>query len=329
MLCVFFAACEGSRTGDDPEVRGRTTLTGHFIRMPEKAGSPGQDVNGGAVIVMTTNLPDGTLVYITSEFPGSAGWSNPLCCPAVRRGSLTFRQQGFCIGFPKPDMAAGFDISAIVVPDLSLVFRGPGQGCDSSVVCGAGPRQPLSVQRLLGPNLEKIKGGQVTTIVGTRALVASAHFAWPSDVCRVPRDIVSGVPRICRPTLESIDDGEGGANLRAVVGSVISTLSQPRLCTLYDFMTREYRTSHPWVEFRERTKAWIEAHRPLMGLGYKNFLSGRIVAQGPGTVGIGHSPQWLKAEYFLRGRKVGHARFVASTWHEGITKWEIEELVLQ
>ena len=297
-LAILVAGC-----GDLPSSQSQS---GYFIELPSQAGSPGDNPNGGATIRMTTNLPKGILVRIESERVGSpSGGGASHCCPAFGDGSMESPVDGDCYSPESTSKGFRFKVTAAPRPD-----------------------QPQNVQDELGPNFEKLEGEQVRTVDGQRALVASKEYTWPEDACAPTMAYL--MPDKCPESTISILDDTGGESTEGVGGSVVVTLGQYRLCDLYNYATTGFQKANPWLEFRDRTKEWIDAHRPLAGPDLGEFyLSHRIVRMSDQRLGGEfNSPSWIEVDYTLRGERVAHARFVARLWYSGYTKWDLAELVL-
>jgi hypothetical protein len=318
---LFLASCDPKPSEPEaaPAPKPQRPHAGYFMQMPLAAASPSIDAMGGAVIKVTSNLPDGTLAYITSDLPGR-GPSVWLLHRFVG-GMLRLHQTLYCSEKKDIDLTRGFDIQVIVVPDISLIFKSEGSECKSLTNCGFGPLQPRSVQAVLGRNFERLTGDSVTTIIGARALVASAHYAWPKNDCRASLELAAGTPPTCPPSTTSINDDEGGANLEAVAQSIAILLRQNRICDVYSFTTERFRRANPWRDFRDRTKRWSKLSGAYAMYGATN-------KRGPPTVGVLESPTFLVVTYNLWSKGVASARFVAHRWRSGYTKWEIAELDL-
>jgi hypothetical protein len=207
----------------------------------------------------------------------------------------------------------------VVVPDVSLIFKG-GAACKSLTDCGTGPIQPRSAQAILGRNFERLTGDEVTTILGTRALVASAHYAWPNDACRKPLDLASGTPRICAPSSATINEDEAGANVEAVAESIAILLRANRVCDLYNFTTAEFQRRTSWSEFRSRILRWRKTPT-LYAMSRGGFRK-----KGPETTGVLNSPAFIESGYHIWGKTAAYATFVAQPARSGGTKWEIAQL---
>jgi hypothetical protein len=127
-VLVVSGACESAgdrlvahnaRPARSPASRG-----GYFIQMPALAGSPGAGLNGGAVVPMTTNLPDGTIVFVASDIPDPSAYEESGFLN-VSKGSLTFSRGGPCGPEPAIDPSLGFNLMVIVVPDMSSLTTSP------------------------------------------------------------------------------------------------------------------------------------------------------------------------------------------------------------
>lgn len=292
---------------------------GHYIVMPEKASSPSDDGNGGADVFMTTNLPEGTRVGIeygfTDPVTGGGGGSGS----EVSHGRIHFAVSGDCLQ-PPERQSRGFTIKVVVRPGVRTGRL--------TVGTGTGTGHPQNVVDELGPNLERLKGAQVTTHEGMRALVATAEYEFPADKCQTVMDRYL-LPAACGPSGTSPNDDEGGQNMQVVAGSVVVTLNQLRLCELYSYTTSRFKATNPWRTFRDRTKAWVDAHRPLERENFRYHMTPTITRMSEERIGGEfNSPAWIDVDYFLRGEKVGHARFVARLGTFQYTRWQIAELVL-
>jgi hypothetical protein len=178
------------------------------------------------------------------------------------------------------------------------------------------------VQKVLGPGFERLTGDSVTTLFGSRALVGSAHYAWPKDACRPPLDFAGGTPQVCSPSAASINQDEGGVNVEHVAESIAILMRQNRFCDLYNFTTDGFKSATSWSEFRGRILRWTK--RPT----FYAISRGGYGRGTPGTIGVAKSPEFLLADYHIWGKTAAHARFVAHATPSGDTRWEIAELEL-
>lgn len=317
---IFLASCDRAPSPPEtvPRPKPQRHHIGYYIDLPLEAKRPSIDSTGGAVLNVTSNLPDGTIAQITTDVPGQE-WP-------LRRfvaGTLKLRQPNYCVAGPNKDLIAhGFDIQVVVVPDLSLIRTNHGGTCRSLTNCGVGPLQPRSVQRILGSNFERLTGDSVTPFLGTRAIVVAAHYTWSGDECPFGLiDLDVGAPRSCEPASKGLNDDEGGADPEQVAQSVTMLLGHNRVCDLYSFTTERFRKSVPWSELRNRVKQWPRLRE-------SKSMYGVIYGKGPNSVGVLESPTFLEVRYVLYGKKIARARFVAHRSPSGFTKWQIEALDL-
>jgi hypothetical protein len=284
---------------------------GYYIAMPEKASTPSDDGNGGADVLMTTNLPEGTRVSAEFELTdpktmGGSGFGS-----VVSQGRIRLAVSGDCLMAPERQ-SHGFKIKILVSPGPS----------------GGSGYQPENVYAELGRNFERLEGAQVTTYQGSRTLIADADYTWPPDKCQIVLE-KSLIPAQCGPSGISPNDDQGGEHMEAVARSVVVTLNQLRICELYSYATKAFKAANPWPIFRDRTKAWVDGHRPLERENFNYYLTATITRMSDKRIGgTFDSPAWIDVDYFLRGRKVGHARFVASLGTAQYTRWQIAELQL-
>jgi hypothetical protein len=319
---LFLAGCDPEPIEPEaaPSPKPARSHTGYFLQMPLHAVAPDVGSPGGAIINVTSNLPDATLAYVTTHIPGRG--QETLRHHKFVAGTLKIHQIRYCVSETDIDLARGFDVQVIVVPDISLIAKSHGPKCKSLTDCGFGLQQ-RSVQETLGPNFERLAGDSVTTIFGTRALVEWAHYAWPEGSCGSALDFASGTPRICPPSTASINEDEGGANVEAVGDSIAILMRQNRFCDLYNFTTDGFRSAVSWSEFRGRILRWSK--RPTF-----YAISGGAVKKGtPETIGVVNSPAFLVVGYNIWGKTAAYARFVAHAGPTGHTKWEIAELDLR
>lgn len=321
---LLLASCDRStsRPAAAPEPTPAHHHRGYYIDLPVKATKPSIDSTGGAVVNATSNLPEGTIAYITTEVGGADYYGGAPILRRIVAGTLKLRQPNYCAGGPDRDLIKhGFDIHVVVVPDLSLVLTNHGGTCRSLADCGVGPLQPRSVQRILGSNFERLTGDSVLAFFGSRAIVADAHYTWPGDECPFSRDFEAGAPRSCEPANKGLNEDEGGVNLEDVAQSVTMLLGHYRACDLYSFTTERFRRTVTWSELRERVRRWPK-------LPESKSMYGVIYGKGPNSVGVLDSPTFLEVRYVLYGKNIARARFVARASQSGYTKWQIEALDL-
>lgn len=302
---------------DAPPPQPRRAHNGYFIEMPREAVAPKPDSPDGAVLTIRSNLPSGTLAYLTLDMPGREGFVRRL--HTFAGGALKVHQADYCVPDLDYDRSRGFNVQLIVVPDISLVWKGAGVSCRDLTDCGIGPLQPAAVQKVLGRRFERLTGDEVTSIIGIPALVAQAHYGWPTNTCSAPLDDVEGMPRTCPRSDASINEDEHGVNIRAVVNSISLLIYRRRICDLYNFLTDDLRRAEPWPLFRERLRRQVSR---LAG----KVLFGQIREKGPPRVGVISAPTFVQAVYKLPGHHRLIARFTASAGRGGETRWKIARM---
>jgi hypothetical protein len=276
----------------------------------------------GAVLRMPTNLPEGTIVYYTTNAFGDDDYVASRFARVGKR-MLTLRAEATCGDtIPKTSPGRGFEVAVMVVPDQSQVYTGPNPDCVSSDRCGANQLQPKSVLEILGHNFEKLAGGQVTTVNDTRALVDSAHYAWPAGVCAIPIDPSTPTPKTCPFSNISINDEAGGSSGPNAVVSFIGPIARHTVCDLYSYGTDRFRRRTPWPDFRDRVEGWIKAHAPF-AMDWK--ITSQSTKRHPYLF---DAPEWVEADYFMRGTRAGHVRFILVTRYPGYTRYEMDSLSL-
>lgn len=283
----------------------RPGARGYFVSFPKKAGPSGDNPNGGASLVMTTNLPNGTLVWLIAEGVGGPG-GNSTCCPPTENGRITFQvNNGSCYLAAGAVRSTGFTMMVKVLPEYR--FRG-GLGNPSR------QSQPPSVQAILGPRFEHLTGPQVRMEKGGKELIATAGFDWPPDNCEAGlRSNDTFLPDEC-PTTDT--QGHPLAMIQAadpgsLMDQLMPAIAQIRLCEIWrSWMVPAYRPANPWPAFRERTRAWIEMLGDLSSGDPEQFtvLTWRFVVDGPDR---------YVADVMLRGRRVAQMDFVPLPFPKG------------
>jgi hypothetical protein len=258
------------------------TPEGFALLLSEAAESSGDDPNVGAIVRISTNLPDETQVIVEHEQLGgpSAGHGPQQCCPRVNESFLLVTVDNLdCLNAPPGTVpSSGFRLKLTVVPD-TVPVQFQCLNCE-----GLSNPQPKRVQEVLGPNFERVTGDQVTTVAGMRALVATGTFQWPEDTCAAALRAADRMPEVCRPGTEGVSEEDVGAVGRSVVG----TLVQFRLCELWNYGTEEFRSTHPWPEFRDGVRAWLDGLGPLVEPGWpargREYLSAHVVRESQQTI---------------------------------------------
>lgn len=215
---------------------------GYAITFPDEARAID---NADAEIVAQTNLPEGTLVWITTTSGGS-------CCPAVEHGAIVYTtQNSTCFGLVGDTAdSEGFDLTITVQREFDIQFPGPmlaGEG-------ESGPQvQPDSVLAVLGEDFEHLTGDQVVEHPdGSRALVATARFGWPEPQCGGDQ-----LPLFGGPDCEAQEGQLQGGSLDEAMGEVMGALAQARMCEFWGLMLpAEVEAEHPWPEFAAEWREW-------------------------------------------------------------------------
>lgn len=298
---------------------------GYFLRLPEAANPPGDDPdNRGATVPVVTNLPDGTRVLIEEEHVGgSVHWlTGTQCCPPVKEGMLIAHiSSPECMVPPGGKARAGFRVTLTVAPDATVLFR-----C-LSFNCGSEQQQPKEILEILGPRFENVRGDQVTTIQGMRAIVATGTYEWPEGACAGFLDSPERLPEDCRPGTPPIV----WERADLVPGDTIGALTQLQICMLWNYGTEAFREAHPWPEFKDTVTAWIEELGPLTSpegpYEGETYLTTRLTQESAETFSFDGKelPERLVAEYLYRSRPVAEAEFVhiANSNPNVVPEWEI------
>jgi hypothetical protein len=282
------------------------TARAYSITFPLEAGPPGDNPNGGATLIATTNLPDGTLVWSQAEGIGGPGGGGT-CCPAVENGKIALRaNNGACALPPGAPRGTGFIVTVTVRPEYRF---------GSSLAGPSPPKiQPASVQAVLGPRFERLTGPQVRIEDGVRQLVATARFDWPGDTCEsvfTNNDLF--LPEEC-PTTDTRGQPLAmvqSANARSLMKQLMPAIAQIRVCEIWRaWMTRTFRKANPWPSFRDRMKTWIDGLGNLAGSGLDQFtsLTWKLRIAEPGR---------YVADIVLRGRRVAEVEFVRLPFPKG------------
>ena len=212
---------------------------GYYILLPDRA----EPVDDSTKITAVTNLPDGTLIAISTTTEG-------ICCPPVRDSRITFTiQDQACYGsVGEHPGASTFDVTITTKPDFEpWVVPGPG--------LSEAPLQPDSVLRLLGPRFERLSGEQVREQDdGSRWLVAERTMSWPQPRCGGDPIPLFGGPR-CSPEENGQLQGDG---LAEAMGEVMGAISQGRMCEFWSLMLPEdVEEAHPWPAFADEWRSWL------------------------------------------------------------------------
>jgi hypothetical protein len=217
--------------------------TGYYVLFPDQAEvSPDQPFS--AVVTALTNLPEGTLVSITTTNEGS-------CCPPVNNGEITFTtQDSSCYGLVGARLSdRSFTETITAQPDF-LPFSVPGP------IDPKPPEQPASVLAVLGQDFENLSGDQAMVQGdGSKRLVAKAQFTWPEPRCGGDPIPQFGGPE-CNP--EDFQQQLQSHDLEGAMVDVMGAISQGRMCEFWSTMLPpDVEAEHPWPEFADQWRAWL------------------------------------------------------------------------
>jgi hypothetical protein len=278
----------------------------YSVMFPKEAGPSGNNPNGGATVILTTNLPDGTLVFLSAEGIGVPGGGST-CCPPIENGKVRFQaNNGSCVLPPGAAQSTGFIMTVTVRPEYRF---------GSSLAGPTPPKvQPTSVQAVLGRRFERLSGPQVRIEKGVRQLVATARFDWPADTCDslfTNNDLF--LPEEC-PTTDTRGQPLAmiqSANARSLMKQLMPAIAQKRVCEIWrQWMTRTFRKANRWHSFRDGMKGWIDSLGNLAGAAPDQFTSltwNLRRAEGGRHV----------ADIELRGRRVAQVEFMRLPFPKG------------
>jgi hypothetical protein len=241
------AAWQVFGTGSDRRAIGGASPSaspgGYYVSFPSEADR-GQDPFS-AQVTAVTNLPDGTLVSISTTDEGS-------CCPAVRDGTIAVStSDGSCYALVgAAGSSSGFSVTITAKPDfLPWVVSGPLSGSPPPP-----PQQPASVLAILGQRFENLSGDQVVAQPdGSKWLVAAADFAWPSPRCGGdPLPLFGGAE--CQPQQEQLQ----GDDLAGAMTDIMGTITQARMCDFWGVeLPPSVEGQHPWPAFAQQWREWF------------------------------------------------------------------------
>jgi hypothetical protein len=155
---------------------------GRWFQLPPVAGSPGDDPDGGAHLLVRTALPDGTIVVY--QYRDVDGFGHGTTGAVASNGAIR-------LAIPNPSCATpgqggtGFDLTLAVAPVYDEAFvLAAHVGPDSPrSTAPFGSRQPRAVLARLGPRFDRLSGANVVTSSGDHALTVLGAYDWPSDSC--------------------------------------------------------------------------------------------------------------------------------------------------
>jgi hypothetical protein len=213
--------------------------SGYYVLFPEQAEQGSDAIS--AEITAITNLPDGTLMSISTTNEGS-------CCPPVKDGKLVIStQNSACYGFVGAGNSPGFTAEVTAQPDFRP-WAAPGASNAKP------PEQPVGVLDILGRHFENLSGDQVVDKPdGSKWLVAEGAFTWPEPQCGADPIPLFGGPK-CDPEEQQLQ----GEALREAMEDVMGMLSQGRMCEFWSvLLPPDVEATHPWPEFAAEWREWL------------------------------------------------------------------------
>jgi hypothetical protein len=217
--------------------------SGYYILLPDQAEQL-QSETFTVRVTALTNLPDGTLLGISTTDEGS-------CCPPVKDSKITLTtQDSACYGFVG-QQAEGttFDVTITARPSFEPWIV-PGLPDPKA------PQQPDSVIQLLGRDFDNLSGDQVQEQKdGSNWLVAKGTVPWPQPRCGGDLIPMFG-GQTCDPT--QFEQQLQGDDLAGAMVEVMGTISQGRMCEFWSVMLPpDVEVQHPWPEFAREWRSWL------------------------------------------------------------------------
>jgi hypothetical protein len=198
--------------------------SGYYILFPDQAErSQAQGEAFRVRVTALTNLPDGTLLDITTTDEGT-------CCIPVKDSKIRFTtQDGACYGLigQHPE-GSTFDVTITAKPSFEpWIIPGPGPSPKA-------PQQPDSVVDVLGRDFDNLSGDQTQTQRdGSKWLVATSTVPWPQPRCgEDPIPLFGG--EVCDPN--QFQQQLQGDDLAGVMDEIVGTISQGRMCEFWSVM---------------------------------------------------------------------------------------------
>jgi hypothetical protein len=222
--------------------------SGYYILFPDQAErSQVQGETFRVRVTALTNLPDGTLLDITTTDEGT-------CCIPVKDSKIRFTtQDGACYGLigQHPE-GSTFDVTITAKPSFEpWIISGVGPGPSPKA-----PQQPDSVVDVLGRDFDNLSGDQTQTQGdGSKWLVATSTVPWPQPRCgEDPIPLFGG--EVCDPN--QFQQQLQGDDLFGVMDEVVGTISQGRMCEFWSVMLPpDVEAQHPWPEFSSEWHTWL------------------------------------------------------------------------
>ena len=167
------AAAFGPEAGNKPTGRS-TEATVYDVAFPAEPTSVEGQL-GQYTILITTNLPDGTLVDL--EYTDSEGGGGG-CCWSVVKGVIEAPLfNNHCVNVDGQIQGTDVTAQVIVAPSYDSFLHGPPLPRPHL------PTQPDSVIALLGEGFQNLNGPDVVLKGETHRLMASHEYRLPSDTC--------------------------------------------------------------------------------------------------------------------------------------------------
>jgi hypothetical protein len=217
---------------------------GYWVRFPDSLSMSVDGIQGS--LELQTNLPEGTLYYISSSVLGA-------CCPGVKDGTITLDQlqNPSCYGLVgdignAPDLS----LTVTIAPEFNVESHGPANS--SSPV----KQQPMSVTDVLGKHFENLTGQQVIPNPDApgNELVAKQAFPWPQPQCGGNPFPLFGGPD-CNPADQ--ENQLQGDTLGEAMSDVMGAISQARMCEFWSVeLPPNVEAQRPWPQFASEWRDW-------------------------------------------------------------------------
>jgi hypothetical protein len=213
--------------------------SGYYVLFPEQAEHGSDAIS--AEVTAITNLPDGTLLSISTTNEGS-------CCRPVKDGKIAIStQNSACYGLVGAGNSPGFTVEITAQPDSGgQSLTGPSNA--------KSPEQPVGVLDILGRHFENLSGDQVVDKPdGSKWLIAEGAFTWPEPQCGGDPIPLFGGPK-CEPEQQQLQ----GGTLREAMEDVMGMVSQGRMCEFWSVtLPPDVEAAHPWPEFAAEWREWL------------------------------------------------------------------------
>jgi hypothetical protein len=219
---------------------------GYYILFPDQAErSQAQGETFRVRVTALTNLPDGTLLDITTTDEGT--WLHPgegLEDHVHHAGRRLLRLRRAA------SEGSTFDVTITAKPSFEpWIIPGPGPSPKA-------PQQPDPVVDVLGRDFDNLSGDQIQTQGdGSKWLVAKGTVPWPQPRCgEDPIPLFGG--EVCDPN--QFQQQLQGDDLAGVMDEVMGTISQGRMCEFWSVMLPpDVEAQHPWPAFSSEWHTWL------------------------------------------------------------------------